>query len=89
MCLVNLSVRLPSGQPASFASVAVYQVNRVLWWEIDSYVAAKTADYYGNVSFGLVQGRKYHFVFRHVARRGDLWRTIEYCPYRIYATFPY
>jgi len=89
MCLVNLNVRLPSGQPASFVSVTVYQVNRVLWWEVDSYAAAKTADYNGNVSFNLVQGRKYHFVFKHVNRRADLWRTIDYCPYQIYATFPY
>jgi len=89
MCQANLNIRLPNGQPASFASVTVYEVRRFLWWEYDSWVSSKTANVYGSVSFDLVQGRKYHFVFKHVSRKGDLWRIMDYCPTQINTSFPY
>jgi len=69
--------------------VTIYEVARVLWWEVDRWVASRTADFNGNVSIDLVYGRKYHFVFRHVTRRADFWRIIDYCPYYAGMWFPY
>jgi len=88
-CLVHYRVLLPDGSPASFATMTVYEVVRVLWWEVDRWVASRTADFNGNVSIDLTYNKKYHFVFRHVTRRADLWRTLTYCPYYAGAQFPY
>jgi len=89
MCLVNLKVLLPNGNPASYATMTVYEVRRALWWEYDVWVASRTADFNGNVSIDLVYGKKYHFVFKHLTRRADLWRTLTYCPYYAGVQFPY
>lgn len=87
-CVGNLTVRYAGGKPASFASVDVFQVNRVLWWEVDSWVTSKTCDVYGRASFTLVKGRKYHFIFKASGKRGDLWRVLDYCPFYVTASFP-
>jgi len=87
-CYVHITVKYADGRPASFASVDVYEVRRFLWWEYDAWVASKTADFYGRVWFYLTKGRKYHFRFRAVDKRGDVWRTIDYCPFYMATWFP-
>lgn len=87
-CVANLTVRYANGQPASFASVAVNRVNRIFWGEFDTWVASRTCDVYGRVSFTLVRGGKYHFTFRVPGKRGDLWKVLDTCPWYVGATFP-
>jgi len=86
-CMLNLQVFLPNGNPASYASVTVYEVRRFLWWEIDAYITSRTADLKGNVSIDLVYGRKYHFVLSHVTRKADAWLTMNRCPTYASASF--
>jgi len=82
---------LPNGNPASYATMTVYEVARVLWWEVDKWVASRTADFNGEVEIDLVYGRKYHFVFKHPSARsrGDVWRRLDYCPIYMGVQFPY
>jgi len=90
-CDVNFTIRLPNNNPASFATVDVWERRSFLWWEYDSrYVVGRTANFYGQVIIPLEQGKKYHFVFKHpLAKRADLIRVLDYCPYYAGVWFPY
>jgi len=83
-CPIYLTVRYKDGSPAAFASVDVFEV--VWFW--DKHVASKTADMNGRVSFDLTKGKKYRFVFRAKGKRGDDWRTMDYCPIYRGVQFP-
>jgi len=86
-CVVNLVVQYAGGQPASFASVVVNRVNRVFWGEFETWVTSKTCDVNGKVSFTLVKGAKYHFIYSVKDKRGDFWQTLTTCPTWISAAF--
>lgn len=86
-CVVRITVHLPDGKPASFAKVAAFEVVKVLWWEIDRWVVSTTANFNGIASFTLARGKKYHFIFKSGSRKGDVWRTLDTCPYYFGATF--
>jgi len=87
-CVANITVRYANGQPASFASVSVYEVIRIWLIELDFWVTSKTCDVNGRVSFSLLRGRKYHFVFRAGAKKGDIIKVLDTCPWYVGATFP-
>jgi len=88
-CNVNFTIRLPNNDPASYATVDVFERRSILWWEYDArYVMGRTADFYGRVAILLEQGKKYHFVFKHVKRKADLIRVLDYCPYVAGVWFP-
>lgn len=78
-CPISITVRYADGKPAPYASVMVYEVVPVLWWSYDKFVAARTANFQGQVRFDLTKGKKYHFVYRSPGKKGDDIVTMDYC----------
>jgi len=80
-CLIKLSVHQKNGDPASFAVVDVFQVNKFLWWEYDSWVTMRVTDYYGKVNLDLTKGRKYHLRIRWQGKERNEKIKLTICPW--------